>query len=553
MKAPLHLREYNRAREYYNPLRGLDIPRAVRLIEEAERGRYCDLQKLNRTMEKRHPTLRALKARRLAAIKKLDWSIKIRSELPPGITEAQAERQRVSLRAHYEPIGNLPQAFEFLAIGSFRGFSHLEPHYLDHDASAPIVALNPVPQYHWLRDQETFAWRYDAAANGTESGSVLIEPTDFIIREVEDPLYEIALLCGIRRAFGKKNWMAFMEDYAIPSIFAMLSDTTPADKVKEWLELIKQVTSNSRGALPPGSKVETLEAGGLDGIQFKNFISAEDEDLVLAGTGGLLSMLTADTGLGGDGQSSNHDKAFDAIALAEAREISSLFQTQFDARFLAREFPNQPPVAYFELAAEDQEDLTALADRVVKFHGAGLESDAEEISERVNMKLTRRAPAVAPQAAGQPPGTGQEPAVPGEPETPLANRAAGAAAVAAGNEARLLANAGQELSAGDQQALAPVIERVMALAAIEDEAAFAEAYTQFMADLPDLEKQCLTDDATDALQTAFSGVIGVAVASGIEEASEVRNGKAAQTPNKALLKADPKTGPLLRPASPSAP
>lgn len=512
MKSPLHLEEINRARDYYNPLVGLDIARVVRIINDAERGKYDELQKLNRVTEKRHPTLKGLKARRLSALKKLSWDCKVPDTLPPGITAAQAETQRVYLRGAYEQIGNLPQVFEFLALPSFRGFAHLEKRYQDDDPSLPCNMLNPVPQWHWLRDPQTWKWKYDPTARYDLSRAVEIDPANFVIREIDDPLCEIALLCFIRRNLAKKDHTAFMEDYAIPSIFAMLGENTPLDKVKEWLAIMQQVTSNSRGALPPGSTVETLEAKSVDGVQFTNFIAAEDQDLVLAGTGGLLTMLTANTGLGGDKQGDNHQAAFDAIAQAEAMEITAILQKQFDHPLLKREFPSQPVVAYFELAALDEEDVNALAERVGQFYTAGLEADADEISEKAGIKLTRAAPrpVVDPAAAAAEAATAAE---------ALKNRAV----QEAGKEARYLANSQADLSEADQATLKPAVDRVVALLAIQDDAEFEKAYRQFQADLPALEEQCLGDDATAPLEAAFDEIIGTAMVSGAVEAAEARN------------------------------
>lgn len=545
MKGALHLQEINRARDYYNALRGLDIGRVVRLLDDAERGKYDELQKLNRMAEKRHPTLKGLKSRRLSALKKLTWDVKVPDTLPAGITAAQAETQRVRLRSDYDQIGNLPQVFEFLALPSFRGFSHLEKRYPDDDRSAPCNELRPVPQWHWLRDPQTWEWKYDATARYAVQSAVPIDPADFIIREVDDPLCEIALLCFIRRGLAKKDWTSFMEDYALPSVFAMLGENTPLDKVKEWLEIMKQVTSNSRGALPPGSTIETLEAGQLDGVQFQSFIKAEDEDLVLAGTGGLLSMLTANTGLGGDKQGDNHEGAFDAIAQAEAMEITAIMQRQFDRPLLQREFPSQPVVAYFELAALDQEDVDALAERTVKFSQAGFEADADQLSEKSGMKLTRKAPALSlPNGAPVPPAPG-DPAALSQAEVALKNRAV---AAAAGREARFLANSQAALTGAEIAALKPVLERAAALAEIADDAAFEAAYREFQADLPALEAQCLGDQASAALETAFEEVIGTALVGGALEAAKARK---QASPTDAITGPRAKMAPSTRISPPS--
>lgn len=512
MKPPLHVQEINQAREWYNPLRGLDIGRVVRLLEDAERGRYDELQKLNRMTEKRHPTLKALKERRLGALQKLDWDVKIRSELPAGITQAQAEQQQEYLRNAYENIENLPAAVKALALATFRGYAHLEKRFEDDDPSLPIIRLNPVPQWHWLKHPDTFDWRYDATARYDINRSVPIERQNFIIREVDDPLCEIALLCFIRRNFAKKDWTGFLADYGIPSIFATLGENTPIDKVAEWLTLVKQVTSNSRGALPPGSTITPFELGNLEGIQFQNFISAEDADLVLAGTGGLLTMLTANTGMGDKGQADNHEATFTAIALAEAADVNSIFQSQFDKLLLAQEFPSQPAVAYFELAAEDEEDVTALADTVQKLHNAGLEADEDQISEKTGIKLTRAAPAA--------------PALPGDPNAPVKNQPADQALknriTAEGRKARFLAHSEADISAADQETLKPIINRVAALGAITDDAEFERSYRKFLGDLPALEAQCLGDEATAELEGAFNEIIGTAMVDGAVTAAKAR-------------------------------
>lgn len=522
MKPPLHIREINRAREWYNPLRGLDIARVVLLLEEGERGKYDDLQKLNRMAEKRHPTLRALKHRRLSALKKLDWDIKIPSKLPAGMTARQADAQAQTLRERYEAIENLPQAIEFQALATFRGFAHLEPRHHDDDPTEPVTLLNPVPQWHWVRDSQNFdIWKYDAEAKGNETSAVAIERSHFIIREVDDPLCEIALLCFLRRNFAKKNWTAFQEDYAIPSIFAMLGENTPPDKVAEWLEIMKRVTNNSRGALPPGATVQPLDVGGLDGVQFDNFIKAEDSDLVMAGTSGQLTMLTANTGMNGDGQSDAHEETFMALAIAEAMEINAIFQKQFDKPILAAEYPSQKPVAYFHLAAEDQEDATALAERLVKLKQAGFEAEEGEVSEKMGMKL-KRTTVVAPGPLN--PET--------DPDKALTNRRP-SDAMAAGNAARFMAHAEAMLSEADRADLAPVIARVapiraeMARLVGLDDAAFAAGMEALrpqlralQAVLPELEKQVLA--SRPELEAAFTDIIGTAFLSGAVSASETR-------------------------------
>ncbi|MBC2592688.1 DUF935 family protein [Ruficoccus amylovorans] len=498
---PLHRASHARQRDYTNPLRGLDLPRAVRLMEEAERGRSADLMWLYRMVEKRDSTVKGLKLRRLTALGKLDWDIKIPDRLPPGMTAEQAEQQADSLRAMYDEIENLPQAIEHLALATFRGYAHLEKHYYANNPALPVIWLEPVEQWFCVRHPQSWEWVYDSTGRGSTSTGRIIDPRHWVVREVDDPVNEIALIAHIRKNLAQKDWDAFLEDFGIPSIFGILSQNTPPDQVREWLDIINQVTGNSRGALPPGSDIKSVALGSQGDVPFKAHKDEQREEVVLAGTGGLLSMLTAPTGLNSE-QAKVHEAAFDAIAIAEAGVISSLLQQQLDKPHLHREFPGQKQAAYFSLAAAEEESIDALGDLLVKLASAGLEAEENQISEKTGLKLRRRVAA---------------PAMPGYPGTGggmFANRAP-AAALDQVREERFLASAADELARADRQALAPLIARVEQVLQIEDEAAFTAALEQLRSDLPELEKQCLGDEASRPLETAFENILATAFANGV--------------------------------------
>jgi hypothetical protein len=225
-------------------------------------------------------------------------------------------------------------------------------------------------------------------------------------------------------------------------------------------------------------------------------------------------MLAQSTGMN-DSQGNVQDSIFDALAQAEAADISALLQAQFDKRILAVEFPSQPPVAYFELAAEDREDVNALADRAVKFSTAGFDADETELSERAGMKLRKKAVI--------PPGI-TIPAVQTAPlSAPLANRATPAAK---GRDVLFRTATMSRVGQAMAQDMAPITDRLAALADIEDEAAFRAAWAKFEVDLPQLQKQVLTESpaAADALAEA----IGTALVSGMAEAAFDHNSKKAK-------------------------
>ncbi len=401
-------------RQQFNPLRGLTILRVGYLLEAAERGYASELQWLFRFIEKRDAVLRAVKKRRLAALKKLDWDIKINSDVSdPESAKFQwletAKAQATYAREIMEGIDNLNEAIDHLALAEFRGFSHLEKHW---DNDGLPYHLEPVPHWHWSKRFPDNRWRFDENANNSTAG-VPINEVGFIIREVDDPIDEIAAICHMRKNMSQKDWDGFIETYGIPPIFIELPENSSGGKnVAEWQAFADQVLSDARGVLPDGAKIATLKDGERGTNPFRDHVDYQDEQIVLAGTSGKLTVLNEATGLG-SGQSDVQADTFDDLAIAEASEISEIIQTQLLELHIQEKFPEAPEVfCYFELAAKDVEDTEALVNNVVALSGAGLEADAAEVSEKTGLKLTR-----IDNAAGDPMQGGGMPGFPGSAPT----------------------------------------------------------------------------------------------------------------------------------------
>lgn len=382
----------NRWRESYNPLRSLVISTIVARLEEGERGQYQDLMWLERFVEKRFPVLRALILRRRSALLKLDWDIKTVSELPEGFTEAQAEAQQEFLRAKYDAILNLREAIKALALAEFRGFALLQKH---RDESGAITELHWLPQWHFCRDGQFGDFYFDERSQsasptslGEENriGGEALPREEFLIRECDMPVNEIALRAFQSWNMGVKDWAAFVELYGLPGCVIEMPPNIPPGKETAYETAAGQVAEGSSGTIPSGAKPHFPTAQIRGNSPFKEFVDAQISDVVLAGTGGKLTMLNEATGIGGS-QGEVHQDAFDDIAQGEAMEISEVFQRDFDRGLLAVQFPGQPVLAYFELAAADEEDKNEYVNRVVSLNGAGYRTDPEEVSEKTGHEL----------------------------------------------------------------------------------------------------------------------------------------------------------------------
>lgn len=415
------VRAANRWRDHYNPLRGLYISRVVELLEAGERGEFADLQWLYKFVEKRFPVLRSGIVRRRASLEKLTHSIKVMDPLPDGATKTMAEAQRKHLQGRYNLITNLTDAIARLALAEFRGYCHLQKHRYDGGPNDGAVReLHWLPQWNWVRDGQFGSWFWNekaqSGANARTLADHIIDPSDFIIREVDMPINEIASIAFVNSSMGKKDWAAFVEIFGIPGCIIEMPGNIPDGKEPEYQTSAERVAEGASGAVPAGTKPHFPTQGIRGSAPFKEFLDAEKEDVVLAMTGGKLAMLNEATGIGGS-QGDHHADAFDELAQGEARQISEIFQKQFDLPELNEAFPSQPICVYFDLAPVDEDDAKDLAECAATWSRAGYETDEKEMSERSGLKLTRKQP-VTP---GKPPMPGQ----PVErPPQPVRNRAA---------------------------------------------------------------------------------------------------------------------------------
>lgn len=400
------VRQSNRWRDNYNPIRGLVIARAVYLLEAADRGDFAELQLVIRKIERRYPALKGLKARRLAALEKLDWEIKIVDDLPEGATRAEAEAQQKFLRSRYELLENLTEAIGFLTTAEFRGYAILQKHRFNDGGKVDgaVRELHWLPQDQFSRNGQFGGFYYNQNSTfgiGSDScqavlgeqnrvGGEELPRESFVIREVESPLYEIALVAFVNWSMGRKDWAAFTEIFGLPNGVAIMPANIPPGMEDEYRTAAERVADGVSGALPHGSDIKFPTSSVRGDAPFKGFCDAQDADVVLAGTGGRLSMLTAETGGLGDGPAEEHADAFDEIAQADAAKISSVLQNDFDRQELAAEFPGQPVLAYFELSARNRTDVTQLVADISALSTAGYHVDANWLSEATGYKLARK-------------------------------------------------------------------------------------------------------------------------------------------------------------------
>ena len=381
-------------REQYNPLRGLTMPRAVALMEDAQRGVMADLQWLYGSelgIEATDADLMTIIEKTLAGVADMDWQIVVADPESRGFDAALAEEQKKFLEASYNACDNLAAAIEHLVMARFRGFSHLQP-WLKDDWT--IEHLEPLPQWNMVRDGTRSNWAWNPAAQQKPyrcfGEDARLSPKDYILLENRRPVNRVALVKYVRSTLSEKDWDAYIDIYGIPGVFIIMPPNVPQGQEDKYRDEAVAAAEAASGALPNGSDVKTLsEVRGMQPFQMR--LEWLQKQLILAGTGGMLTSLAEPTGIGG-GASGAHESAWQTIIRRVAHKVELPFNQQYDRRALAAVFPGRPALASFALRTRQEKDVGAAVDSISKLSTAGYQVDPAQVEAETGYKVTVKPP-----------------------------------------------------------------------------------------------------------------------------------------------------------------
>lgn len=497
------LRSINRWREQYNPLRGLTLSRAVQLGEAYFRGEMADLQWAFFWIEQTDADLLALLECRFSRLLEMDYHVKVANEAAKK-EKALAAEQIAAVSARLERIDNLYEGIEHLGMAAFRGYSHCEKWH----TNGELTHLEIVDQWNTARDGLYGAWKYNPDARSVAFRALpdanVMPPEQFLFRQVRRPINRIALFKFVRSNLSDKDWDAFNEIFGIPGGVVVGPPNVPEGKESEYESAAQEIAEGGSGYLPNGSTY-TANVGPRGSQPFKERLDHLSEKLVLAGTGGKLTMLTeAGSGTLAGGA---HADVFDQISKGDARRVSETITKQLVAGWLAADFPGRPALAYFEMAANEEADTGKAVIEIKTLSDAGYQVAPEEVSERTGYTVTLKAAPAIPPAPGF--------RAPGAPA--IANRES---AAAAGRKAIYDANAKEAITAAQLAAVRPLLDRLAALDRTPD-AEFPAAVAQLKADLPGLYTDAMKR-APEAAK-AWEAVLGTALIDGFGTAAKAQN------------------------------
>ncbi|HMP78657.1 MAG TPA: DUF935 family protein [Pirellulaceae bacterium] len=371
------------------------MARIVAMEEAANRGDLADLQWFWHHMLQTDVTVASAVAKRLSHINSLDWEIRLIETVDPVLAEEQA----AVLRYAYDRIENLKEAAESLATGIFTGVAILEKVRTGY---GPLISrLEHIPPWYWIYDTKGKRWYFNPESKPGLNHGQPIDDRDLVIFHPGDPLFKSIGRHFFSKQLALADWDIALENGANQSIFVIGPPGTTPEKEQEYLTLAENVTSNLRGYLPNGSDVKITDLAARSKMPYFERIDYADKQIVMAATGGLLTMLTesgSGTLAGGA-----HSETLMSLARADAAKISEVFQKTIDKEILRAFFPGYPIAVYFQFdlpqPAETRSDIIEAASNL---SWSGYRIAKEQLEEKLGLKLEFIDPAQA-QAEAPPP------------------------------------------------------------------------------------------------------------------------------------------------------
>ena len=373
--------------ERTNPLTRLSLRAAQSVYDTARGGGYTRLQYIYSEIEKTDPTLFTCVDRRLSALSALGWRVVVNEE------GAAAEAQKTKLEKLLDGAKGLSAAIEHLGLAFFRGFSFAAPYMED-----GRLAFALPPSWEFNRSPDGTWWHNPLVIETGPGGrdQTAFDPDDVLHIERARAVDYPALALFLRHEVAEDQWGRFLERYGIPPVILEMPPLTQPGDADRFAQAAQQVYEALCGAVPNGTKVNTLaEARGAD--PFSAFIEHQEKTMVRLCTGGTLGSIAEATGIG-SGASDAQGDVWREIVARDAVLIGEEF-TRWFGRFV---FP-EGMLVRFELGTERRATPEETFETAAKARQAGYRFTKEYLETETGAELEED---TSPQGGSGGPGGG---------------------------------------------------------------------------------------------------------------------------------------------------
>ena len=538
----------------FNPIRGLTPETLAGHLDNFDFGYLRQAAMLWQKIRDRDDTVKSVVEKRELSAALLDWEVLTLEDSP------EAKRHQEALEAFYNGLvaTNAMDKHQRGGVAKLiQQMMHAQGHrwavheiIWDTKADALTAELRFTPlQFFEATAGELRFLAQDFAVTGepledggwmVTSGAGLMEATSIAYLFKQLPL---------------RDWLIFCEKAGIPALHGKTSAPKGSKEWEDFRDALANFGVDWALVTDASTVVEPVDLKASGQLPHPALVDRMDRAISRLWRGADLGTMSQ----GGSAVGSNpQESETDILEAADAMLVSETLQHYLDRWVIRYRFGTEP-LAYFQLQPRkrlNQELELKIDDALVRW---GVPRGKRELLARYGRPeidagdepVDKPAP---PPVFGQP-GPGQPAADPtkpdaggnaADPELETQNAKPGSAAAESdqsalrdphsaianessrmaalkgrGREALFRAAAVHQVAAAMQQDLAPVTERLAALVAITDAAAFRAAWVKFEDDLPALQHRVLSQ--SPAAGEAFAQAIGAALASGFGEAAIARH------------------------------
>jgi len=503
------VRRAQAVRNRFNPIRGFNPQKAVRLLDAFYLGRYREVAWAMQRIEESDHTLAAVIPKRKKSVARLAWDI-VEHE---GAADKYGKNAVAAERAFLLDFYNNLTATDALRPQREGGMRLLIAQMMDavgKGTAAHEIAWQPG------RDGRLSAkltqvplWFFEATEGELrflpEEGASLgeaLEDKAWLLTMFDEPLMVASLVLYTYKHLSLKDWVAWSER-AGNAILTAKTDAAPGSP--EWDALVQALGSAAQTLNLVASRSSEFDVHDLKGsgeLPYPALVELCDRAMSSLWRGSDLSTMSGEDKRGASLQQDETD----ILEQDDVDTISETLERQLTPTARAWKFgPDAPALCYLQVQAPDRRDDAADMALIKEAVSQGLQIPASYLHERFGLPeasdgenvLTLSAPRAEP--ASRAGGSAEEEPGADSLSTEAANAMPGLDPqleqqlfAAFGDDFAPLADALEDLMASIEQADKPV----HATDAVED----------FLARLPELTRQVLTEEvsAPQALETALA-------------------------------------------------
>ena len=330
----------------------------------------------------------------------LPWSIRVDKDSKKWdeATRKKAEEQRQALKTRYDNIKNLRKAIRHMATARFYGFAVV---MVQDGLLVPIDPWNVIHDVEWRwNEAPTYRWHFNQKAENKLKKDTMpvMEIGEYAIRESDEcnmvSLMLLALRTDANTDFRDKN----LEEASKNQVIILTGDKLPdpetePKKYNDMIAALKDARAGKSAVIAKGDPecpTEVIKPTAAAGLPYYNeTLDKLDQLMTKAVTGGLLTMLSMDTGIG-NGASDNHADTLADILEDDAKGICEAFWEAIDRPTLEAAGllqPGERQLAWFDLGLPDRKDSAKAAETLSTLRSAKYNVSDEQASDMLGFDV----------------------------------------------------------------------------------------------------------------------------------------------------------------------